>query len=384
MFSSKFYHNPDEDNVTHISRYKGKIVIIDAMNRIYKQIIGALQMNKNDPNIHIKVIFDFTVGLIKYGMIPVYVFDGKSPKEKIKIVNRRKRVRVFHTYKCKTMNIASDEYVHSLKKAFVLTKKHIDDCKKVLDYMGICYIDAPAEADQQCAILARYYKNNVAGVITDDFDVLLHGAPVMLKNFSFKNKTVNEINNEKILSFLSDKARQIRKIFGQSAIKNLTHENFVEFGVLNSTDYEIDNSNLDINNLTQDDLFKIFAVCDFSVAKVCDILYEIRVIQSKKTFLDTWIKIKDMYVNSKVTNPELIHVILTRIQYENLIKFLCTDNNLNLQYVQKELDKMKQNYEILQMMYNKKNVYEFSNYTSYQFRYYTKVYMRQFNPDSYR
>lgn len=56
-----------------------------------------------------------------------------------------------------------------------VTKQHNDECKRLLRLMGIPVIDAPSEAEAQCASMAK--AGLVYGVATEDMDVLTFGAP---------------------------------------------------------------------------------------------------------------------------------------------------------------------------------------------------------------
>jgi flap endonuclease-1 len=56
-----------------------------------------------------------------------------------------------------------------------VTKQHNDDCKRLLRLMGVPVIDAPSEAEAQCAEMAK--AGLVYGVATEDMDCLTFGAP---------------------------------------------------------------------------------------------------------------------------------------------------------------------------------------------------------------
>lgn len=56
-----------------------------------------------------------------------------------------------------------------------VTRQHNDECKKLLTLMGVPVIDAPTEAEAQCAAMAK--AGLVYGVATEDMDCLTFGAP---------------------------------------------------------------------------------------------------------------------------------------------------------------------------------------------------------------
>ena len=61
--------------------------------------------------------------------------------------------------------------------------------QELLRLFGIPYIEAPMEAEAQCAILDL--TDQTSGTITDDSDIWLFGARHVYKNFFNKNKLPN-------------------------------------------------------------------------------------------------------------------------------------------------------------------------------------------------
>lgn len=60
--------------------------------------------------------------------------------------------------------------------------------QELLRLFGIPYIEAPMEAEAQCAVLDL--TDQTSGTITDDSDIWLFGARHVYKNFFNKNKFV--------------------------------------------------------------------------------------------------------------------------------------------------------------------------------------------------
>ncbi|XP_070497118.1 DNA excision repair protein ERCC-5 [Chironomus tepperi] len=70
------------------------------------------------------------------------------------------------------------------------------DCKELLKLFGIPYIDAPTEAEAQCAFLNAHQIAD--GIITDDSDVWLFGAKTVYKNFFLQKKIVKQFEIQDI------------------------------------------------------------------------------------------------------------------------------------------------------------------------------------------
>merc|ERR1712080_683629 len=84
-----------------------------------------------------------------------------------------------------------------------VTKDHVNDCKTLLKHMGIPYVEAPCEAEAQCAELAKHGK--VYGVGTEDMDALTFGTTILLRHLTFseaRKMPIKEINLEQVLEGL--------------------------------------------------------------------------------------------------------------------------------------------------------------------------------------
>ena len=85
------------------------------------------------------------------------------------------------------------------KKSFALTPKLTKEARHLLTLMGLPYVDAPGEAEAQCA---AFEKSNITnGISTEDWDALFFGCNKIYKNFSNKCDVI-EIDR-KILSDLA-------------------------------------------------------------------------------------------------------------------------------------------------------------------------------------
>ena len=223
----------------NVSDYSGKKIAIDISILLYQVVIsvrnsGADLTNKQGKiTSHVLGLFNKTCKLLQKGIIPVYVFDGKPPEIKRKILDLRKNVRKKAEEKMAHAESPEDK-IKYFKRSVIITKEQIDDCRMLLECMGVPYIDAPEEADSQCAWLAK--NKFVDAVLTEDMDILTFGSPLVIRNLtSFKKKPI-EISLEKI-----------KNKFGW------TQENFVEFCILLGCDYT--DHITDINYL---DIFECF------------------------------------------------------------------------------------------------------------------------------
>lgn len=384
LYMSKFFLGDNNKGNFSIGREKGKFGFIDALNRIYKQSIGLIYknvnlMNRDESNLHIASIFNFTIYMLKYGILPVYVFDGKCPKEKMQVVARRKNDKKIFRQKCEDIeDKSSPEFIKNFRRGFSLSKEQIDECKQVLDLMGLKYVNAPEEADQQCASLAYYYKNDSIGVISDDWDILMYGSPIILKEFTFKNpnNSTIKIDKEEILKSCLLKANRIREKHGLENLLNFTHENFLDFCILMGTDYTVNDKLFKIDNITYDELFEFCSLDGFDMKLVAQALYASDKITSTEDFLLSLVQIKEIYNNSRIIKPENVQIIPDKINTDELVNFLCA-KGMDRIFVENEIKSIEMSYYSLKKIAESlNNPRSFCNLKSYQYKHYCEQFKK--------
>jgi flap endonuclease-1 len=200
-----------------------KKIAIDISILIYRIIIsvrssGADFTNqKGEITSHILGLFNKTIELLSIGIIPIYVFDGKPPSLKFKTIEGRKQVRKKALEKME-LALSEEDKIKYFKRSSQITKEQWDQCRDLLNMMGVPYVDAPEEADSQCAYLCK--NGLVDAVLTEDMDILTFGSTKIIRNITSHKIETSEINLDDLL----------KKI-------DLTYEQFVEFCILLGTDY---------------------------------------------------------------------------------------------------------------------------------------------------
>lgn len=205
-------HATSSIKLNDISHYFGRKVAIDASMSIYQFLIAVRQqdgqqlMNETgETTSHLMGIFYRTLRMCDNGIKPCYVFDGSPPKLKNGELAKRleKREEATKSYS-EAKETGSVEDVNKFSRRMVrVTRKHNEECKKLLKLMGIPCVDAPCEAEAQCAALAKAGK--VYAVASEDMDTLCFSTPVLLRHLTFseqKKEPISEINLEKALKDL--------------------------------------------------------------------------------------------------------------------------------------------------------------------------------------
>ena len=216
-------------NKTKLASFADKIIVIDTSIYLYKFMSDESLME----NMYL------FISILKTNKItPIFIFDGKPPPEKRELLNVRRLEKkdAEQKYLHLQSSITTDVAIHGDDKAEILQEmEHLkrqfvrvrdDDIRKVkelMDAYGVCYYDAPAEADQLCAYFVNTGK--AWACMSDDMDMFLYGCSHVIRNLSLMKQTVVLYDTQSILKDLK-----------------MTERQFCEIMVLSGTDYNI-NSN---------------------------------------------------------------------------------------------------------------------------------------------
>ena len=133
--------------------FKKQKVTIDISIILYKVIIairntGADLTNKKGEVVsHILGLFNKTIYLLKKNIIPIYVFDGKAPDLKSKVI-QEEEIKKKAWEKLESITNEKDK-IKYFKRTVSISWKQLEECKELLQLMGIPYVEAPEEADSQ-------------------------------------------------------------------------------------------------------------------------------------------------------------------------------------------------------------------------------------------
>jgi len=206
----------DEIRVTHLSELSGKKIAIDISIYMYKFVSEGVLLE----NLYLML------GMFRYyNIIPVFVFDGKPPAEKMELLQKRREDKMEARDEYDKLNASlslnpdmdtseKQEIANTmdmLKRTFVHISKHqTQQVKELIRAYGATYYDAPGEADELCALLV--VKKKVWACMSEDMDMFVYGCPRIIKYLSLLNHTVVLYDLAEILNKLGITQIQLREI----------------------------------------------------------------------------------------------------------------------------------------------------------------------------
>jgi flap endonuclease-1 len=160
-----------------------------------------------------------------YNIIPIFVFDGKPPAEKKKLLLKRredKKEALDEFERLQSVLNSNDDMEDSerqeilgqmdiLKRNFVkINKSDIEIVKNLIRCYGATYYDAPGEADELCALLAT--KGKVWATLSEDMDMFVYGCPHIIRYLSLLNHNAVLYDMKNILQTLGISQKEFREI----------------------------------------------------------------------------------------------------------------------------------------------------------------------------
>ncbi|KAM6918285.1 putative flap endonuclease 1 homolog [Xenentodon cancila] len=187
---------PDAVSYKDINDYTGKVIALDTS-------VVVNQFRSATPSLSpLTGLFFRTLTFLEYDIKPVFVFDGKPPKEKAPVLEKRAEAAGWNPPKL--TGIASAQ---------------TRECLELLKYLGVPTIQAPGDAEALCARLVK--DGTVDAVASEDMDTLPFGANILIRQLNAKRDSeVIEYSLPKLLDKLQ-----------------ISHKELVDLSILLGCDY---------------------------------------------------------------------------------------------------------------------------------------------------
>jgi len=307
---------------------RDRVVVIDAYNVLHqflasiRQRDGTLLKNsEGEITSHISGIFQRTANLVEARIRPVYSFDGIPHPLKAKTLEERR----------KRKEQAEKEYLEALDEGDLktarlkaqqtsrLTDKMVQQSKDLLDALGIPWIQAPMEGEAQASYMVK--KGDAYAVGSQDYDCLLIGAPILVRNLTSQDK--RKLPGKEAYSNVYPK-----QIMLKTNLKNLgiTHKQLVDMAILIGTDFNDGVSGIGPKKSLQ--LIK-------KNGNIENVLTEINVKNPPTS--DEIKEIRKIFLEPKIT--DVYKLQWPGVDNEKVLKILCDQHHFKRERVESTLTK---------------------------------------------
>ena len=173
---------------------EGSVVAVDAHNWLYRYLTTTVKWTSDDvyttsEGEEVANLVGIVQGLPKFfehDLTPVFVFDGAVTDLKEDEVQERREKREAAEERLEEAREAGDDIAAARLESRTqrLTETIIETTRELLELLDVPIVDAPAEGEAQAAVMARRGDVDYAG--TEDYDSLLFGAPLTLRQLTSK------------------------------------------------------------------------------------------------------------------------------------------------------------------------------------------------------
>lgn len=174
---------------------RDKIVAIDAYNVLH-QFLSIIRQRDGTPlkdsqgriTSHLSGLLYRSANMVEARIRPVFVFDGVPHPLKMKTLEERKVRKEQAEIEWKEAQARGDLETARVKaqQTSRVTDEIIIQSKELLDALGIPYVDAPSEGEAQASYMVK--KGDAFAVGSQDFDCLLFGCPILIRNLTSSGK----------------------------------------------------------------------------------------------------------------------------------------------------------------------------------------------------
>ena len=228
--------------VVKLEDLSGKAIAIDAYNALY-QFLAIIRQPDGTPlkdssgrvTSHLSGLLYRTSNLVEMGIRPIYVFDGAPPALKEVEIKRRKRVKeeALVLYE-RALKEGKVEEARVYAQATSHLKDYMaEDSKKLLDLIGIPWVQAPSEGEAQAAHMTK--KGEADYCASQDYDSLLFGAPRFIRNITISGR--RKLPSKNIYIEVTPEVVDLEQVL---KVCEITYEQLVDVGILIGTDFNPD------------------------------------------------------------------------------------------------------------------------------------------------
>lgn len=314
---------------TALEELSGKTLAVDAYNTLYqflaiiRQPDGTPLMDRNGRiTSHLSGVLYRTSNLAEKGIRVAYVFDGEPPELKEMEIRRRKQVKeeAIIKYEVALKAGRTEEARKYAQMTSHLKGMMVEDAKRLLDALGVPWVQAPSEGEAQAAFMAS--KGTVWAAASQDHDSLLFGAPRMVRNLTISGR--RKLPRKKAYVEVEPEIVELSEVLSQLG---LTREQLVDIGILIGTDFNPDGVK-GIGPKTAVKLVKEHG----NLEKVLESMREVSLPEDPA-------RIREIFLRPNVTAT--YQVTWRRPNVDEVVRFLCGERDFSEERVRKAVEKME-------------------------------------------
>ncbi len=222
-----------------IEELSGQRIAIDGFNVLYqfltsiRQADGSLLTDtEGRVTSHLSgILFRFSK-LVENGLRLCIVFDGKPPALKMSILEERKQRKLKAQIEWEAAIEAGDtETARTKAQQTTRLEPHmIDESKKLLDLLGVPWVEAPSEGEAQVASLLN--QGMVDYGASQDFDTVLFGASKFVRNLTLSGR--RKLPKQQKWVEVSPEIIDLERSF---QLLKLNREQLIDVAILMGTDF---------------------------------------------------------------------------------------------------------------------------------------------------
>lgn len=303
-----------------------KILGFDSYNVIY-QFLSSIRGQDGTPlmdsngNVtsHLTGLFYRTINLVNRGIKPVFVFDGKPPELKKATQEKRKAIRTEAIQKHEEALKRGDleEARKFGSRALKLEPKMVDAAKELVSLMGFPVVQAPSDGEAQ--IVAMVNDGKLDGCVSQDYDTLLFGTPLLYRNIGVSGK--RKVPGKNIYADVQPEKILLEKVLSENEI---TREKLIWIGILIGTDFN-------------EKFPKIGVKTALKLVKANDSFEKIIKVTGFEPGFD-YKEVEKIFLKPSSTNDYELKFGLP--QKEKIIEFLCDKHDFSTERVTNSLNKL--------------------------------------------
>ncbi len=315
--------------VVKLEDLSGKSIAIDAYNALY-QFLAIIRQPDGTPlkdssgriTSHLSGLLYRTSNLVELGIKPIYVFDGVPPALKEAEIKRRMKAKEEALIKYEqALREGKIEEARMYAQATASLKDYMaEDSKRLLDLMGIPWVQAPSEGEAQAAHIVK--RGDADYCASQDYDCLLFGAPRLVRNVTISGR--RKLPGKNVYIEVEPEVIELEQVLKECGI---THEQLIDVGILVGTDFNPEGIK-GLGPKTALKLIKEYGSLENALPHIKNAEFPVEPQ-----------KIKEIFLHPKVTDNYKIE--WREPDVEGVLDFICRERDFSEDRVRKALEKMQ-------------------------------------------